>query len=489
MLIWDRDLESFSDKAFFGTHKQDFVQCVEAFVDNYQDSDVVIDVLDVAILDVDLPAELKPVVSYRMSQAHQLVGWLLAAGVQDLDKAQLEMQLGQYPLAQALSNAWEVRELKRENERLRSQYEQLEDSVMSLEEQTRKLIHDVMAKEALHTRKVERDRLVYAISNAVRSSLRIQEVLETSVNQIGQTYRVSHCLLLRPGSITGEIAVYEYHHPLEKPVKELFQTDTGVQFMNAALTRQAPQDLCEPDSDTQNFYNREFLRELGLRSGLLVPLVLRECVLGVIFLQECRESRQWSIDDTALLGSLADQLSVAIENADLHEEKACQARTDGLTGVANRRHFTEVFHLEFERARRYEQPLSLIVADLDYLKKVNDTFGHQAGDEAIKSIARVMRQSSRAIDLAARYGGEEFCLLLPNTDLEMAKQIAERLRRLICSEKVAGPGSVSASIGIASYPNHGSSPDAIFQQADVALYEAKQSGRNRVCVARRAQDT
>src|SRR3990167_3128187 len=108
VLIWDRDLESFSDRAVFGTHKQDFVQFVEAFVDNYQDSDVCLNVLDADTLDVDLSAELTPVVSYRVSQGHQLVGCLLVAGTLNLDKDRLEEQLNQYPLAEALSNAWEV---------------------------------------------------------------------------------------------------------------------------------------------------------------------------------------------------------------------------------------------------------------------------------------------------------------------------------------------------------------------------------------------
>ncbi len=201
-------------------------------------------------------------------------------------------------------------------------------------------------------------------------------------------------------------------------------------------------------------------------------------------MQECSTAREFSIDDTALLGSLADLLCVAIENADLHEEREQQAVTDGLTGVANRRHFNEMFAREFERARRYDQPLALIIADLDFLKKVNDTHGHQAGDEAIKAIARVMRESSRSIDLTARYGGEEFCLLLPNTDLDMAGQMAERIRKLINEQHLEGVGSISASIGVAGFPVHATEAEELFQQADAALYRAKQEGRNRVCIAK-----
>lgn len=173
---------------------------------------------------------------------------------------------------------------------------------------------------------------------------------------------------------------------------------------------------------------------------------------------------------------------MAIENAELHQEKERQAVTDGLTGIANRRSFGETLAREFERAKRYEQPLSLVVIDMDFLKVINDSFGHQIGDEAIRQIGRILKQSSRSIDLAARYGGEEFCLLLPNTEIKMAEQFAERLRRLINDVHIEGPGHISASMGVASYPLHASDPDALFRKADEALYEAKQAGRNLVKV-------
>jgi diguanylate cyclase (GGDEF)-like protein len=222
---------------------------------------------------------------------------------------------------------------------------------------------------------------------------------------------------------------------------------------------------------------------MAMLSGLLVPIIMRDRAIGAMLLQDCQTPRHWSIDDTAFFGSLADNLAVAIENADLHEEKKLQAVTDGLTGVSNRRHFNDMFQKEFERAKRYAEPLSLIIVDLDYLKKINDTYGHQAGDEAIRSIGKVMSQSCRSVDLPARYGGEEFCLLLPNTDLEMAAVIAERLRKLINETQIEGPGNISASIGLANYPLHANETDSLFMRADEALYKAKQSGRNRVCIS------
>ena len=149
----------------------------------------------------------------------------------------------------------------------------------------------------------------------------------------------------------------------------------------------------------------------------------------------------------------------------------------------NRRSFNEALLKEFERARRYEQPLSLVIVDLDYLKKINDQFGHMAGDEAIRNIGVVLRQSSRSTDFVARYGGEEFCLLLPNTGIEMAEQLAERMRRTINEVEIPGHGKISASLGVSNFPLHCETAEELFAMADEALYKAKGDGRNCVKIA------
>jgi diguanylate cyclase (GGDEF)-like protein len=306
--------------------------------------------------------------------------------------------------------------------------------------------------------------------------------LDTAVQQIGSTFDVSRCLILRAVDTAEQLTVFEFTQPDISAIQNLFFCDVGLEFAKEVLTRFNPHEIDEQNVEKLG-YDREFVRTMQIQSGLIVPLVMRERILGAMFLQHCSETKEWSIDDVSLVGALADNLSVAIENAELHREREMQAVTDGLTGVANRRSFTETFSREFERAKRYGEPLSLVIIDLDLLKKINDTYGHQAGDEAIKSIGKMLKQSSRSVDLPARYGGEEFCLLLPNTDIEMAEQSAERLRRLINDVEIQGPGKISASLGVATYPQHADDPDALFQRADEALYVAKQSGRNRVCVA------
>ena len=170
-------------------------------------------------------------------------------------------------------------------------------------------------------------------------------------------------------------------------------------------------------------------------------------------------------------------------NADLER----LARTDGLTGLANRRHFMEVLEQEVERAQRYQRPLSLVLLDLDHFKRVNDTHGHAAGDEVLKAAALVLRSVCRDVDLAARLGGEELALVLPETDAGGAHTVAERIRHKIEAGVHRSPAgdsfSVTASMGVATIAPDTDTGEALLQAADVALYRAKDGGRNRVVLA------
>lgn len=201
--------------------------------------------------------------------------------------------------------------------------------------------------------------------------------------------------------------------------------------------------------------------------------------------QQQREAIQRQNEE---LQALYQQLQAAHEelaqlNAELLEANRMleqAAVTDGLTGLKNHRAFQESLQSLVQMAERLRQPLSLIMLDIDYFKQFNDRFGHPAGDELLCQVAQVLRDSARAYDIAARYGGEEFALLLPNTTLEQAVQVAERLRRQISA--IQNPHApVSASLGVATY-RHGTAPATLLYEADAALYQAKRSGRNQVRV-------
>jgi diguanylate cyclase (GGDEF)-like protein len=185
--------------------------------------------------------------------------------------------------------------------------------------------------------------------------------------------------------------------------------------------------------------------------------------------------------------TLAAHAVVALENARLHRVVEHQALVDGLTGLANRRHAQETLETELARAERFGGGVALVFCDLDAFKDVNDRHGHLAGDDVLRELALVLRDTVRAVDLAARWGGEEFALLLPGTDASGAAQLAERARaaleeRTILSQE-GEPIHVTASFGVAASPEHGHGAEELLRAADRALYEAKRRGKNRVEMA------
>jgi len=165
-----------------------------------------------------------------------------------------------------------------------------------------------------------------------------------------------------------------------------------------------------------------------------------------------------------------------------------QAVTDELTGLSNNRRFRELISKEAARAQRFGHELSLIMLDIDDFKQINDTYGHLQGDKVLRMVGRVLHLESRGVDEPARYGGEEFAVALPETGLEGALDLAERVRVRIESEQVpraggASPVKVTASIGAASMPGSANGAEALIAAADAALYEAKRAGKNRVASA------
>jgi diguanylate cyclase (GGDEF)-like protein len=226
---------------------------------------------------------------------------------------------------------------------------------------------------------------------------------------------------------------------------------------------------------------------VGGRSAVAHPLVEGDeehrRVLGVVSV--AREGAPFSGPDRELFQYLAGQAAVSIENVDLHETVARESVTDELTGLANYRRFNETVEREVERSRRFGDRLGLVMLDIDDFKVVNDTLGHLQGDDVLREVGRVLRESSREIDEPARYGGEELAVVLPGTDLDGAFRLAERMRSQIEALEIGSvdgagrPLRLTASFGVASLPETADDGQTLVSGADAALYEAKRAGKNR----------
>lgn len=236
-------------------------------------------------------------------------------------------------------------------------------------------------------------------------------------------------------------------------------------------------------------YSRD---EPGYPVAIAVPMYSHERIIGVITTYRRDVSRPFAPNELETVAFLAEQGGVALENVRLHEEAQRLSLTDGLTGVWNRRYFQMQFRQVLATATRFERPFSVLMMDLDHFKQVNDKLGHQRGDALLIEFSQRVTHLLREVDTFARYGGEEFICLLSETDTDGAKTTAEKIHDAIRGVPFGSMDeelvALTVSIGVAAYPDHGDSFKRLVEAADQALYRAKQTGRDRVCVATIAPD-
>lgn len=227
---------------------------------------------------------------------------------------------------------------------------------------------------------------------------------------------------------------------------------------------------------------RKILDNAQTHSIIIVPIRTIDTDFGWLTVFSSRNIAEEA--EMRFLKLFAQQIELAITIADLFEAVKSQAVTDALTTLYNRRYFEEALNKEVIRAQRMKQPFTVITLDLDYLKQINDKYGHSYGDLAIKTVADVLRKNARSIDVAARMGGEEFNVLLPGVDSKGGLIAAERIRSAIADCKLEQVGQITASIGVATFLEHSDKIEEFLEIADQAMYMAKRNGRNRVQLAK-----
>jgi len=313
--------------------------------------------------------------------------------------------------------------------------------------------------------------------------LNLDQLATEMLRTLAKATRISHAVLLfeDPGSgyfttrfvypEAGDKPDNEFRLYFDSPVVAWLQKESQVLTLRQIDT--APQFKALWEDEKESLHNSHL--------ELLCPLKSHGKLVGILGLSKKRSSHLFNQEDIELVISVANQAGVIVENAQLYSQAMTWAITDGLTRLYNHRHMHECLDREIARGTRFGTSFSVIMIDIDFFKRYNDTYGHLAGDDILANIGKSIQISIRAIDIPCRYGGEEFAIILPETTTEGAYVVAERIREKIEQKSFRGRASVTASLGIASWPTDGVTKEQILASADKALYTAKETGRNRIC--------
>ncbi len=341
---------------------------------------------------------------------------------------------------------------------------------------------------------IEKERLYLdAVRIAERRAIVYQATQEISASlELEQVYAAIHRAVVR--LMPGEDVVITLLDEARQEFQDVYFVEPGRRLPSIRypadrglgghiVSSGKPVRLDDIELDTQSVDLAYY--DIGrARSLLAVPLSLKGQTIGILSAQSSRVGA-YTADDQEMLELLAYHAAIAIDNARLFNEVQRLAAFDSLTGLYNRRHFFALAHREFERSWRYHELLSAIMFDIDYFKRVNDSYGHAIGDQVLHVVAEQCRSCMREADLIGRYGGEEFVILLPATDPHSAIVGAERLRRHIAQTVIQtelGPLTIAISLGVATMDETCSNVQTLLDHADQALYAAKRAGRNQTRV-------
>ncbi|HCC68673.1 MAG TPA: hypothetical protein DEP99_02170 [Nitrospiraceae bacterium] len=354
--------------------------------------------------------------------------------------------------------------------------------VRALKDKIREL-EGAIQKEQYHVRTLN---ILNELSSFMASRLNLDEIMENLINSGKNLIKSEFSAILLIDKFSKQVSHFRSSSAI---TLENFN-DMASDLIKEALNKGMPLKLTDPIRDPRLAAIIE--GGLLLRNMLIVPIIVEGEIIGEFILANRIGAEEFTHEDEDLALMFSFQAAVAIRKAFLHEEILKLARTDGLTGLNNHRIFQEQLEVEIKRAKRYGRPLSLLMIDIDYFKKFNDTYGHQAGDSALKGLANILLKNLRNADSAARYGGEEFAVIFPETTIEGALKTAERIRNETAWHTFNLDGKekhLTVSIGVSIFPDDAMDRESLIKAADDAMYMAKKMGRNRVITFQQYQAT
>lgn len=420
---------------------------------------------------------------------------------------------------------------------------QYEDEILRAKKAAEMAILAQQEAEKALIQQYEQRLVIRQISQNIRESLDLNHIFAIAVQEIQQFTKADRVAIFQWDQQHPALGKF-IAEALENKIKSLLSADLSETCYLAAyyLERKSGGDILVESQlpslgMSDHFTRAEFFQDSAgledleapenqascgylpqrfqIQSQLIAPLLRGEEIWGLLFIHQCNNPRFWQLREVELIRELAGQLSLAIQQADLFQQLQAELRekeraeaklmqinadlsrtqalleqladTDGLTQIANRRSFDRRLDQEWARLAREQQPLSILLFDVDYFKRYNDAYGHQQGDHCLVSIAQAAQRTiGRSADFLARYGGEEFIIILPNTPMTGALAVAEAVRQAVEALQLPHRASpvapiVTLSLGVSSLvPSLEETPFTPIHQADQALYQAKQAGRNRV---------
>lgn len=327
--------------------------------------------------------------------------------------------------------------------------------------------------------KIQEVSILYQASQMISSEIQLQALLDMAMSAISEITDIEQGSTWLYEPETHCFSLMSHHGEVWQLPDVINSADSDV--FSSAVEQRESFSVIDGNVTWGELSERD--KELFGDCFVVVPIVHKGDFLGLLNLSAKGREAEFSERDMRLIRVFTIQLGAAVKNAQLYE----QAITDGLTKLYLHRYFKQRLFDEHKRAARFKRNLALIMIDIDHFKSLNDNYGHQAGDEVLKEVAVILRRAVRTHDLPVRCGGEEFALVLPETDMQGAVAVAERVRRSIETAKIEVGNSlvlsITASLGVSVFPDSAACVESIIKAADVALYWSKEHGRNQVTAA------